>query len=569
MRGDAGRADLVGALVGVVGGEVAVRVGLDEGARAVALAHLAVAAHLRGRREAVGLEGEAAGVRRARPRLALGVGARALRRRIADDASAGRGAEAAAVLVAGRVDGLGGVRRDAGVARLAGALVRVVEREVGVVVLVDDVAAAVADVLLAIVGGLHRDGRAVRGEIEAADVGDARADLALVVDARAVRRGVAADALAAAVAHLRGSAGRARRLVGEGRRAHRTGVRGAGVVVVGQIRVVVRHDDGASAVTDALLAVLGRLRRDRCVGRGEDLPADAADAGAGAALVVDARAVRRGDALDAEPEAVAQRPRALAAGRVGRDGDVRRDAEDANVVGACRGVGGDVRVVVDRLGGAVAVALLELAVAVRLRGERGALRHVDDAADAGRAGVLLALGVGAAVGRGQAVDAVARAVALEGQVDAAAGVGRRVRVGGLAAVAEVDRAVLPVVRQIGVVVDVHRQTVCTLAHLAVGRRLHGLRAVGLRRKGAEAHLARGVDAHVRGIAIRRRLAGRARGAPCTAAACHAARPATACRASGATTAGGPSGATQIVDLRSIRCGDELASEAPRHEDGRE
>src|SRR5262249_15916612 len=104
-RGRAVAAHVPRALV-VVDGDVGVVDAVHDVAGAVALVLVAVVRRLAARRGAGHRVVHAAGVARAGAGLALGVAARALRRRVALHALAGRGAHRAAVLVAGRVDRL-------------------------------------------------------------------------------------------------------------------------------------------------------------------------------------------------------------------------------------------------------------------------------------------------------------------------------------------------------------------------------------------------------------------------------------------------------------------------------
>src|SRR5207247_1153283 len=130
---------------------------------------------------------------------------------------------------------------------------------------------------------------------------------------------------------------------------------------------------------------------------------------------------------------------------------VRLDAGIAQILRAGVAVDRLVRVVVDRLHLARAVALDLLAVARRLVRQRRADRGVVHSALAVRARVGLAGRVGAAAGGGDAADAGARSVAH--QVGAAGGAGGDLGIARRPGGADVVGARVTVDGQVGVVVD--------------------------------------------------------------------------------------------------------------------
>ena len=346
-------------------------------------------------------------------------------------------------------------------------------------------------------------------------------------------------------------------------------------------------DHGARAGAGAGLASV-TLRAGVGVVAGGPVRLRGGAAGAGVADGVEARvaavaAVRGAGAAHAEAGAVALERAADAAGRVDRRVGDHRRARHAGVVGAVVAVVHDVEIVRDGLHGAVAVALVVVAVPARLRRDGRALHRVDDAAHSQVAGARLALGVlSGAVVRDQALDAVACSVAERARAAATDLARRERRVRRHARGTDVVGAILVVNREVGVVVDrLERALPVALEHLAIAGHVVARERPGGHGLGA----ALAADTCVRDARIARvrtvrgLLAGHSAGpasaghaAGSAGSAGHAAGSAGhAAGSAGATAAGGggfTAGATGS-NLGPIGRGDELASEAACEERGHE
>jgi len=152
-----------------------------------------------------------------------------------------------------------------------GAGIAIIERQIGVISDVDELAIAVANMLQTVVVGL-RSGRSIfRREIHAANaVGAAGALAAFVVGSWTIRRCVASDALTHVVTHERvtiaiHAAIGSLRQIRIRRHASRTDVIRTSIAVVRQVRVVVVVNGCAIAITNRNLAITRRLGRYRRV----------------------------------------------------------------------------------------------------------------------------------------------------------------------------------------------------------------------------------------------------------------------------------------------------------------
>jgi hypothetical protein len=87
--------------------------------------------------------------------------------------------------------------------RLVGARIAIIERQIGVVGNIDEIAIAVAYVHEAVVIRLRGDGRVLRGEIHAANAHRARSRAAFVVHSGTIGSRITADALTHIVAYER------------------------------------------------------------------------------------------------------------------------------------------------------------------------------------------------------------------------------------------------------------------------------------------------------------------------------------------------------------------------------
>lgn len=452
----------------------------DDRPCAVTLVLLAITRRLPSDRCSAGRIVHSARMRRTGTGLALRIHTRTLRRGIALHACTRAITKRAAILGACGVDCQRWIGGDAIRTNITRTL-DVVDGQIGVVGDRDDRPCAVALVLLAITGRLRSNRRSVRREVEAAHMRRARSRLAFRIHARALRRRIALHTCACAITKRATILG-ARRIRSFGR----IGRHAIGAHIIRAFKVIHRHvgvvvhiDDSAGAIALVFLAITGRLRRHRRSVRRKVEPAHIPRAGPRLALRVCSGTRRCNHALHAGSRTIANRAAALVARRSGTGGRIGRRACRAHVARALVVVDRNVAVVNRDRHAPHAVALVCLAITVRLHCDRRSRCRIRESAHARRTRACLAFRILAGtIARHETPDALPRRIAKPVASTHRSGHHRRIR--RHAAHAHIVRARIAIDRKIRIIGNTDNVAIAiALVFLAITRRLHrGLRSRG-------------------------------------------------------------------------------------------